>query len=85
MNNIFYNIISIVIGIILIVFGIIELIRHNKSMGIISLIHGILFIGFGTYGFFVPKEYEFITVLSMLALAVTMIFALLLTKTIKKS
>ena len=85
MDNIFYNIVSIVIGIILIVFGIVELIRKIKSIGIISLIHGPLFVGLGIAGFFIPKEYEFITILGMLALAVTMIFTLLLIHTTKKS
>ena len=84
MNNIFYNIVSIVVGIILIGFGIVQIIKKVRSIGIISIIHGLLFIGSGIGGFFLPKNYEFISILAMLALAVTMILSLLLTRTIKK-
>ncbi len=84
MDNIFYNIVSIAIGVILIVFGIVKIIKKPMSIGIISIVHGLLFIGFGIYGFFIPKEYQFITILSMLAIAVTMILSLLLVKTTKK-
>lgn len=84
MINIFYNIVSIVIGILLIIFGIIQIVKQNKAIGIASLIHGILLIPVGILGFFLPEQYSFITILAMLALAVTMILTLLLTKT-KKS
>ena len=84
MSNIFYNIVSIVIGVILIVFGIVKIIKKPLSIGIISDVHGILFVGFGVYGFFIPKEYQFITILGMLAIAVTMILSLLLIKTTKE-
>ena len=84
MNNIFYNIVSIIIGVILIGFGIVQIIKKVKAIGIISIIHGLLFIGFGIFGFFLPKEYEFISILAMLALVVTMILSLLLVKTTKK-
>lgn len=84
MDNIFYNIVSIAIGVILIVFGIVKIIKKPMSIGIISIVHGLLFVGFGIYGFFIPKEYQFITILSMLAIAVTMILSLLLVKTTKK-
>ena len=83
MDNIFYNIVSIVVGVILIGFGIVKIIKKPMAMGIISFIHGILFVGAGIGGFFIPKEYGFITILSMLALAVTMILSLLLLKTTK--
>lgn len=84
MDNIFYNIVSIAVGVILIGFGGYRIVKKPLSLGIISLVHGLLFVGAGTGGFFVPKEYGFITVLSMLALAVTMILSLLLTKTVSK-
>ncbi len=83
MDNIFYNIVSIVIGVILIGFGMVKIIKKPLSLGIISLIAGILFVGTGVGGFFVPKEYGFITILAMLAIAVVMIFVLLLIRTTK--
>lgn len=84
MINIFYNVASIVVGILLIIFGITQIVKHNKAIAIASLIHGVLFIPVGILGFFLPENYTFITILGMLALAVTMILTLLLTKT-KKS
>lgn len=80
MNNIFYNVVSIVIGVILISFGIVQIVKHIIGVGIISLIHGVLFLGVGISCFFLPEKYQFITILSMLALAITMILTLLLTK-----
>ena len=80
MSNIFYNIVSISIGVILLVFGITQIIKNKKAFGIISIVHSLLFIGVGVYGFFIPKDYEFIPVLAMLAFTVTMILSFLLTK-----
>ena len=78
--NIFYNSASIIVGIILLVFGIIQMVKKNIALGIISVIHSLLFITVGILGFFLPDEYQFITILGMLAFAVTMILSLLLTK-----
>ena len=85
MNNIFYNIVSMVIGVLLLVFGITQIVKHNKIVGIVSLVHGTLFIPVCILGFFLPDNYMFITILGMLALAVSMILTLLLTKKDKKS
>ncbi len=84
MDNIFYNIVSIVVGVILIGFGGYKIVKKPLSLGIISLVHGLLFVGAGIGGFLVPKDYSFITVLSMLALTITMILSLLLTNTVSK-
>jgi len=78
--NIFYNSASIIVGIILLVFGIIQIVKKNIALGIISVIHSLLFITVGILGFFLPEKYQFITILGMLAFAVTMILSLLLTK-----
>lgn len=79
MNNIFYNIVSIVVGVILIVFGIIQIVKKKKlAIGIVSLVHSLLFVFLGIICFFLPEEYQFITILGMLAITITMILSLLL-------
>lgn len=79
MNNIFYNIVSIVVGVILIVFGILQIVKKKKlAIGIVAIVHSVLFIFLGISCFFLPDEYQFITILGMLAITITMILSLLL-------
>ena len=48
MNNIFYNIVSIVVGVILIVFGILQIVKKKKlAIGIVAIVHSVLFIFLG--------------------------------------
>lgn len=78
-SNIFYNVVSILIGIILIAFGILKIVKNRKiAFAIVCFIHSILFLGFGVAGFFFPDKYSFIPILSMLAFAITMILCYIL-------
>ena len=72
MNNIFYNSVSIILGLILLYFGIVNLMKKTYVFSILTLIHYALFIFFGIGGFFLPDEYSYITILSLLALCITM-------------
>ena len=76
MNSIFYNIFSIIVGILVIGFGIM---KHKQKLFVVIMIilHGLAFLGFGIYGFFVPKEYEYITILAMLAFTITLAITLM--------
>lgn len=80
MLNIFYNIFSIIIGIVLILFFVFNLRKNKLYMSIVSIIHGIVFIIAGIFGFFIPKEYGYITILWMLALCITMAISIVLNK-----
>ena len=72
--NIFYNIVSILIGLIVLSFGIIKIIKEKKLLfSIICIVHSILFIAFGILAFFVPEEYSFIPILAILAFVITLI------------
>ena len=77
--NLFYNIASIVVGLILIAFGIFTLIRKKKVLFcVLTFIHSALYIGFGILGFtLMNTEYEFMTILSMLAFTITYLLVLL--------
>ena len=77
MNALFYNIVSIILGVLVIGFGIMKIKKQPLLLIIISIIHGLGFLGFGIGGFFVPEKYEFITILGMLALTITLLIALL--------
>ena len=78
-HNIFYSTASIIVGLLLLLFGFYQLIKMKRRLiGILAIIHSILFIGFGVYGYFISKKYEFIVILAMLAFAITMIICLLL-------
>lgn len=82
MEIIFYNILSMTVGAILIYFGIVSIIKKNKLLfGILTLVHSALFIGFGIFGFLLPEEYKdysFIVILAMLAFTITEIICFLL-------
>lgn len=80
MDNIFYNIVSIVVGLILTYFGISNFKSSKKLFSILTFIHSVLFLGFGITGFFLPKEYQYITVLAMLAFCITMGITILVLK-----
>lgn len=80
MPNLFYNIMSIIIGVILIFFSISNLKKSRVLLFAISLLHAGLFLLAGIGGFFMPKEYQYITILAMLALCITMGITLLLVK-----
>lgn len=78
-DNLFYNIASIVIGVFLLIFSIMTIYKKKlKLFGILGIIHSALFVFFGIWGFFLPKDYMFITVLGMLALCITMTIVILL-------
>lgn len=78
MENIFYNSFSILLGILLLVFSILTIKNKKKVLfGIIAIIISVLYVTLGIGGFFLPKEYEFITVLGMLALCIIMLICLL--------
>ena len=81
MNNIFYNSACILMGTLLIIYPVYRLVKHLfDKKDLIMLLFSIPYLFLGIYGFFIPKEYEFIPVLAMLAFAVTMILSFLLTK-----
>jgi len=85
MNNVFYNIASILIGLGLIYYGIANIKKSKKLLAVLVFIHSGLFLFFGIFGFFLPEEYESISVLAMLAFCITMVLCiLLLSKSEKK-
>lgn len=77
-SDVFYSILSIIMGLILIIFGISQLVKKNKKLfPIVVIIHGLLFLGFGILGFFVPEKYNFITILAIVAFGITLIICFL--------
>lgn len=80
MSNLFYNTVSILIGGLLIFFAVFNLKKSRVPLSILVLIHAALFLLAGIGGFFMPKEYQYITILAMLALCITMAITLLLLK-----
>ncbi len=77
--NLFYNIASVLVALLLIGFGIMTLIRKKKiAFCVLTFVHGALFLGFGILGFFLMNtEYEVMTILAMLAFTITYLIVLL--------
>lgn len=85
MENIFYNIVSILIGLILIYFAFSCLKKKNVALPVLSFIHSVLFLLAGIGGFFLPSNYKYITIFAMLAFCITMLICLLILKQNNKS
>ena len=81
MEIIFYNITAIVVGLLLIYYGIYSLTKKNKKVfGILTLVISFFYIGFGIWGFFL-NEYQFIVILGFVAFTlIEIIFFLLFNK-----
>lgn len=79
MNNIFYNIASILIGLVFIPYIILNVKKNKIYQTVVYSILSVLFLFFGIYGFFLPKEYEYISILAMLAFSILGILFYLLT------
>lgn len=77
--NLFYNIASIIVGLLLIAFGIFTLLKKKKVLFcILTFIHSAFFIGFGIFGFFLANtDYEMMSILSMLAFTITYLLVML--------
>lgn len=85
MNNIFYNIASILIGLVFIPYIILNVKKNKIYQTVVYSILSVLFLFFGIYGFFLPKEYEYISILSMLAFSILGILFYLLTNKKEKN
>ena len=75
----FYSIIGIIIGVILIAFGIVTLVLKKKILfSVLTFIHAALIMGFAILGFFlIDTEYEPMPILSLLAFSLTYIIVIL--------
>ncbi|MCR5647652.1 MAG: hypothetical protein K6F81_05155 [Acholeplasmatales bacterium] len=77
-SNIFYNVVSIIIGLIVLTFGIVKIVKEKKLLfPIMCIVHALLFIAFGILGFFVPEKYDFLPILAILAFTITLIICFL--------
>lgn len=68
-----YNILSIIISVFLILNLILSFVHKKKESLIVVIINtlaAIGFLGMGIGGFFVPKKFEYITILVLLGLSV---------------
>lgn len=85
MKIIFYNIVSLVLGLILAYYAITTIVKRNKKLfGILSLVIAVLFEGFGVFGFCLPKEYEEYSIIVILGMLVCAIFEIILFLTLNK-
>ena len=76
--NIFYDIVSIFVGILFVLFGIFQIKKQSILFSVLVFIQSVGFLVAGIGGFFLPKAYEYITILAMLAFCITMGITLLL-------
>ena len=74
MNTIFYNIASIFIGAFILFLPITKMIKHTFiKLDILNLVFCPMFLFIGIYGFYIPEDYSYITIIVMLSLTAIMI------------
>ncbi|MBO5711319.1 MAG: hypothetical protein J6R47_00635 [Acholeplasmatales bacterium] len=73
MEIIFYNIVSIITSVLVVIYSI-NLYKLKKIVyAIASNVLSVLLLATGIVGFIVPKEYEFIVIMAMLVLCILMV------------
>ncbi len=75
----FYNLVAIILGLIIIFYAIKLIINKDKIKGICFIIISILYIGLGIFGFFIKKDIDYIIVISLIVLCIVtlVLFSLL--------
>ncbi len=82
---IFYIIVAIILGLLLIFYGISLNVRKEIFKSLPIYILSFLYIGLGIYGFFINSDYEWIIIIALILLCVIslVVFKLLFPKKIK--
>ena len=75
----FYNLVAIILGLIIIFYAIKLIINKDKIKGICFIIISILYIGLGIFGFFIKKDIDYLIVISLIVLCIVtlVLFSLL--------
>lgn len=75
----FYNLVAIILGLIIIFYAIKLIVNKDKIKGICFIIISILYIGLGIFGFFIKKDIDYIIVISLIVLCIVtlVLFSLL--------
>ena len=85
MKIIFYNIVSLVLGLLVAYYAIQTLIKKKlKLFSILSIGVALLFVAFGIFGFCLPKEYEQYSFIVILGMLLSSIIEIILFMTLNK-
>ena len=78
MSIIFYNIASIVLGVIIICYGIFGFIKDKKPLNLtLAIIHFLGLVATGIVGFMINEDYSYIIIVIMFALTIGYIIILI--------
>lgn len=75
----FYNLVAIILGLIILFYAIKLIINKDKIKGICFIIISLLYMGLGIYGFFIKKDIDYIIIICLIILCVItlVVFSLL--------
>lgn len=75
----FYNLVAIILGLIILFYAIKLIINKDKIKGICFIIIALLYMGLGIYGFFIKKDIDYIIIICLIILCVItlVVFSLL--------
>ena len=78
MGNIFYNVSSLLLGIMIFFYGVMSYTK-GKNVLILSLaiLHSILLIASGIVGFIIPEDYSYIIIICMFTFTLSYILVLI--------
>ena len=77
MGNLFYNIMSLILGVSIFSYGILSFTKkRNLLLLFLALLHGAILIASGIVGFIIPDNYSFIVTIIMFVFTVSYILIL---------
>ncbi len=78
MSLLFYNIASISLGVIILIYNIISFARFKRVLVfLLGIMHSLLLLGGGITGFFIPEDYSYIIIIALLVIAISYILVLI--------
>lgn len=76
MENIFYNIVSFILGLLAILYIALNWKNNKIIFRALLIVYGIIFIGLGVAGFIVPEKYGVFLIIGMLFLVIATVATL---------
>ena len=77
MGNIFYNVISLILGIMICAYSFMSFTKEKKILLLsLGILHSLLLIASGVVGFIIPEDYSYIIIICMFTFTISYILVL---------
>ena len=77
MGNIFYNVVSLILGIMICAYSFMSFTKEKKILLLsLGILHSLLLIASGVVGFIIPEDYSYIIIICMFTFTISYILVL---------